>query len=68
MLGLVVVILLLVFAVMGPVISKYSYSDQELSMANISSIITIHDLGESEVYLHTDYKLYSVVDGVIIER
>jgi len=68
MLGLVVVILLLLFAVFGPMISKYTYSDQELSMANISSIITIYDLGESDVYLHTDYKLYSVVDELIVAR
>lgn len=66
MLGLIVAVSLVLFAIFGPYLSKYTYSDQELSMANISSIITIYDIGDEYVYLHSDYQLYGVDENQII--
>lgn len=68
MLGLIILSILLVMAIICPMLSKYSYSDQDLSMANIASIIKIHNIGDRYVYLHSDYKLYDVNEKDIIER
>ncbi len=54
--GLVIVVLLLMFALIGPSFSPYNYSQQTLSLANLPPVLTVSELPEGG-YLYTTPKL-----------
>lgn len=61
--GLIIIALLLIFALVGPVLSPYGYSQQDLSMANISPILNVYPAGDGVYfYLNAAQKLIQV-DG-----
>ncbi len=68
MLGLVVIACLTLLSIFGPLMSKYKYSDQDLSMANIPPRFEYYQLGDKQLYLHKEYRLYEVKNGEFISE
>lgn len=70
MLGLGVIILLAFAAIVGPLLSPYSYSDQDLNMSNMPPRLELHKLEDGTfVHVHKEYRLYEVTEnGEIIGR
>ncbi|GAA0181851.1 hypothetical protein SH2C18_43240 [Clostridium sediminicola] len=69
MIGLITIIVVLLCSVLGPMFSKYSYSDQRLDFANIPPSFTIHKIGDKYVYVHKEYRLIEVTeDGKLLNR
>ena len=59
--GLIIIALLLIFALVGPVLSPYGYSQQDLSLANISPILSVYPAGDGVYfYLNSAQKLIQV--------
>lgn len=56
LMGLVIVALLLIFAVIGPAFTPYSYSEQALSLANLPPVLSVSELPQGG-YLYTTPKL-----------
>lgn len=70
MVGLGAIILLTLIALVGPVLSPYSYSDQDLNMSNMPPRLTLHKLEDGTyVHVHKEYRLYEVSeDGKLLRR
>ncbi len=70
MLGLIIIAILFAFAVFGPMISNFSYSDQDLGLTNLPPRFDIHEIDEdSFVYVRSDYVLIEVSEkGEILSR
>lgn len=70
MLGLVIIIILTTLAIFGPMMSHYSYSDQDLTLGNLSPKLTLTEAYEDKyVFVHPEYNLFDVTsDGEIIKR
>jgi oligopeptide transport system permease protein len=70
MTGAIVIILLVLTAILGPLISRHTYYDQELGFANIPPVLGIYKLSEDNyVYLHRHLKLITVSrDGELLEK
>ena len=64
------VILIVLFAVVGPLFIKASYSDQNLDYSNVPPMIAIYEIESGYyVYLTKDYKLLRIsVKGTILAR
>lgn len=61
MIGLVTIVLLFVIAIFGPIVSKFSYEDQNLNLGNIPPRFKIYKVDENNfVYVHSEYKLIFV--------
>ncbi|ADO84269.1 ABC transporter permease [Ilyobacter polytropus] len=61
MIGLVTIVLLFILAIFGPIISKFSYEDQNLNLGNIPPRFEIYKVdADNFVYVHSEYKLISV--------
>jgi oligopeptide transport system permease protein len=64
MLGLGVIILLAFAAIAGPMLSPYSYSDQDLNMSNMPPRLELHKLEDGTfVHVHKEYRLYEVSES-----
>ncbi|WIF94068.1 ABC transporter permease [Caminicella sporogenes] len=70
MIGLVTIIILFLFAIFGPMFSKYSYSDQNLDLANIPPRFEIYKVADNKfVYVRRDYMLIEVSErGEILDK
>lgn len=70
MVGLIGVILILLFAIFGPLFSNFSYSDQILDYANVPPRMHIYEVAENYyVFLTRDYKLLRISEkGEILAR
>jgi oligopeptide transport system permease protein len=70
MLGLGVIFLLAFAAIVGPSLSPYSYSDQDLNMSNMPPRLELHKLEDGTfVHVHKEYRLYEVSEsGEILSR
>lgn len=70
MAGLFTIILLIIIAVFGPLMSPYAYYDQDLNLASIPHRFEIHQVDEDNyVYLHKALRLYTVTEkGEIKEK
>ncbi|RKD26386.1 oligopeptide transport system permease protein [Caminicella sporogenes DSM 14501] len=70
MIGLVTIIILFLFAIFGPMFSKYSYSDQNLDLANIPPRFEIYKIADNKfVYVRRDYMLIEVTEkGEILDK
>lgn len=68
--GLITVIIIILLAIFGPILSKYKYSDTNLEFANIPPSLEIYQVDEDTyVYLHKEYKLFSATkDGTLKEK
>ena len=60
--GLVMILLFLLFSLLGPMFTTYSYSDQNLAMVNIPPLMKVYDVGPCRVYISPSLKLIQV-DG-----
>jgi len=69
MIGLVVIILLFITAIFGPMVSKFSYEDQDLKFGNIAPRFDIYEVDKSNyIYVHPEYKLFTVTsDGELLD-
>lgn len=70
MLGLVAIIALTLLAIIGPMLSNFDYSDQDLTMSNLPSRLEYYQVSDDTyIYLHKEYRLYSMnKDGKVIEK
>lgn len=68
--GLFTIILLIIIALFGPLISPYTYYDQDLNLASVPNRFEIHQVDEDNyVYLHKALRMYTVTSkGEIIEK
>lgn len=55
--GLVMIVLFLLFSLVGPMFTPYSYSDQNLAMVNIPPLMKVYDVGPCQVYITPSLKL-----------
>lgn len=55
--GLVMIVLFLLFSLVGPMFTPYSYSDQDLTMINIPPLMKVYDVGTTQVYITPSLKL-----------
>lgn len=62
--GLCLIVLILLLALVGPVLSSHSYSDQNLALGNIPPILRVTDLGQgSKIYVQESlYQIIRVTD------
>lgn len=69
-LGLVVIVIILFFAIFGQLLCGQDYSTQDLSMNNIGPRLDCYDIGlENYVYIHKEYTLFEVDhEGNILQR
>lgn len=68
--GLVTIILLVIIAIVGPIMSKHDFSTQNLNHSGIPPRFEVYQIDDSNyVYVHREYKLITVTeDGEILER
>lgn len=68
MLGLVIIVALFLVAVFGPMVSKFSYEDQNLDFGNVPPRFDIYQVDDSSyIYVHAEYKALEVSeDGELI--
>ena len=55
--GLVMIVLFLLFSLLGPMFTPYSYSDQDLALINIPPLMKVYDVGTHQVYITPSLKL-----------
>lgn len=66
--GLVIILLILLFAVFGPMISNHRYEKQELSFVNIPPRMNVYTVGEDFIYITKNLKPIHVAnDGHLIK-
>ena len=58
--GLLMILLFMLFALVGPFLTSYSYSDQSLEMVNIPPVMKVYDVGSCRVYITPSLKLIRV--------
>jgi len=70
MAGLFTIFILVIIALLGPLVSPYTYFDQDLNLASIPHRLEIHQLDEDNyLYLHKALRLYTVTPkGRILEK
>ena len=61
LLGLVIIVLLILFAVVGPYLTPYGYDDQNTKLANIPAIMTVYPVSDGHyIYVTKAMKLIEV--------
>jgi oligopeptide transport system permease protein len=70
MLGLIIIVLIVLFALIGPWFTNYSYSDQVNEFRNMPPTLEIVEIEEDvNLYISEDYNVFVVSDkGVLLER
>ena len=58
--GLLMILLFVLFALVGPFLTSYSYSDQNLEMVNIPPVMKVYDVGPCRVFITPSLKLIRV--------
>ncbi len=68
MTGLLMIVIIAIAAIVGPMLTPYSYSDQSLALANIPIMYDItHIKDDIYIYVHREYKLFQMeADGTIV--
>jgi oligopeptide transport system permease protein len=65
--GLVIIVLILLFAVFGPMVSPHSYEKQELSFVNVPPRMKVFVIGEDHFYITKNLKpIHVAADGRLI--
>ena len=69
MFGLIIIVLLILIALFGPMLSSYSYEDQNLNFISTPPRIEIRQVDEdSYIYVHQTLKVFTVTaDGELLE-
>lgn len=57
MFGLIIIVFMIGLAVIGPYISKFTYSDQDLKLANLPPRVELINVDDKYYYVHREYKL-----------
>lgn len=66
--GLIIIIALILFALIGPLLTNHSYDDGTLTLSNIPPRYEIYKVNNEYFYLHKNLKLYlTEEDGSIIK-
>ncbi len=69
MAGIIVVILIILFGVVGPYFTPYTYSDQMNKFKNLPPRLELYTVGEHNFYVSKDYNMFLVEDdGTLIDR
>lgn len=55
--GLIIIVLMILLAVGGPLISKFTYSDQDLKMASVPPTVELVEVDGHYYYIHKEYRL-----------
>lgn len=55
--GLVIIVFMILLAIGGPIISKFSYSDQDLKMASVPPSVQLTEVDGHYYYIHKEYRL-----------
>lgn len=62
--GLAMIVVFLLFSLLGPLFTPYSYSEQNLAMVNIPPLMKVYTVGQSKVYINPSLKLVQLTgDG-----
>lgn len=61
--GLIIIVLMILLALIGPFISKFTYSDQDLKMANVPPTVALLEVDGKYYYIHKEYKLIEFTKG-----
>lgn len=62
------IVLLILSAIFGPIFSPFSYSDQNLKLANLPPVFEPYRVGETRFFLNaSNFNLYEVSDGGQVE-
>lgn len=62
--GLTMIVVFLLFSLIGPLFTPYSYSQQNLAMVNIPPLMKVYTVGQSKVYINPSLKLVQLTgDG-----
>lgn len=70
MVGAIAIILIVLFAVLGPLTTGVSYSDQQNKFKNLPPLLETFDIGDNKnLYLSKDYNMFLIDDqGEVVER
>ena len=66
-LGVVLVVFTILFAVFGPSLCTHTHDEQTLSYVSVSPILKVYEVGEKLYYVPTSGKLIEVQDGRLTE-
>lgn len=55
--GLIIIVFMILLAIGGPIISKFSYSDQDLKMASVPPSVQLTEVDGHYYYIHKEYRL-----------
>lgn len=67
--GIFIISIITLMAVIGPVLSKNTYYDQDLTKGNLPPTFKYYDLGGTYGYVHKEFSLYEVTEkGEFIRR
>ena len=61
--GLIIILIVLLFAIFGPMLSNHSYEKQELSFVNIPPRMNVYVVGEDYIYITKNLKPIHVGSG-----
>ena len=64
-LGVVLVVLTILFAVAGPSLCAHTYDEQQLSYVSVAPVLRVYEVGEKLYYVPTNGKLIEVEDGCL---
>ena len=62
-LGVILVLLTLLFAAFGPLLTSHTYDEQSLALASMSPVISVYTIGEGDYYVTASGKLVPIVNG-----
>lgn len=68
-LGMIAVVIIILFGVVGPSFTDFSYSDQVNKYKNLPPRLELHKSGDKYFYVSNDYNMFLVEeDGTLIDR
>ncbi len=69
MIGVVTIILVLLFALLGPYFTPFSYSDQDNQYKNLPPVLNVFEVEEDvNFYLSSDYNMFRLGDNGRLEE
>jgi len=68
LIGLLIILIIILFAVFGPMVTNHSYQKQELSFVNIPPVMNVHIMGNNYIYITKNLKpIHVAKDGRLIQ-
>jgi oligopeptide transport system permease protein len=69
MIGIVVIILIILFGLVGPSLTPYSYSDQINKYKNLEPVLDLFEIDGTYFHVSNDYNMFVLTsEGVLIDR